>query len=76
MTRPEARPTKRDERSSENIVSHPDLEWRETVKGAKPGDRFVRIATHKGFTRVSRGHLVRATALADPRPLLAEILNV
>jgi amino acid transporter len=38
-------------------VSHPDLEWRETIKGAKPGDRFVRIATHRGFTRVGRGHL-------------------
>ena len=58
MTRPEARPTKRDERSSENIASHPDLEWRETIRGSKPGDRFVRIATHKGFMRVSRGHLV------------------
>ena len=42
-------------------VSHPDLEWRETVQGSKPGDRFVRVATHKGFTRVRRGHLV-------PRP--------
>src|SRR5436309_1891996 len=28
-----------------SLVSHPDLEWRETLKGAKPGDRFVRVAT-------------------------------
>src|SRR5262249_19080361 len=47
-------------------VSHPDLEWRETVRGAKPGDRFVRIATHKGFTRVRRGYLVPRPGTGDP----------
>jgi amino acid transporter len=40
---------------------HPDLEWRQTVRGSKPGDRFVRIATHRGFTRVGKNYLV-------PRP--------
>src|SRR5215471_3224699 len=47
-------------------VSHPDLEWRETVRGAKPGDRFVRIATHKGFTRVRRGYLVPRPGTGEP----------
>src|SRR5690349_19773405 len=51
----------RPKQSNALSVSHPDLEWRETIRGSKPGDRFVRIATHKGFTRVGRGHLV-------PRP--------
>ena len=36
----------------DSVRSHPDLEWRETVQGRRPGDRFVRVATHKGFTRV------------------------
>ena len=47
-------------------VSHPDLEWRETVRGAKPGDSFVRIATHKGFTRVRRGYLVPRPGTGEP----------
>jgi amino acid transporter len=53
--------SRRPKQSNALSVSHPDLEWRETIRGSKPGDRFVRIATHKGFTRVGRGHLV-------PRP--------
>ena len=53
------------DRSGGLTVSHPDLEWRETVRGAKPGDRYVRVATHKGFTRIRRGYLVprRGTAV-------------
>ena len=34
--------------------------------GAKPGDRFVRIATHKGFTRVRRGYLVPRPGTGEP----------
>ena len=37
---------------------HADLEWRETVRGRKPGDQVVRIATHRGFQRVRPGYLV------------------
>jgi amino acid transporter len=58
-------PTRR-ERAGGLTVSHPDLEWRETVRGAKPGDRFVRIATHKGFSRVRRGYLVPRPGTGDP----------
>src|SRR5689334_24118840 len=51
----------RPKQSNALSVSHPDLEWRQTVRGSKPGDRFVRIATHRGFTRVGKNYLV-------PRP--------
>src|ERR1043166_5720985 len=61
MAKLEDRAQRQPVKSGAVTVSHPDLEWRETVRGSKPGDRFVRIATHKGFTRVGRGHLV-------PRP--------
>ena len=46
--------------------SHPDLEWRETVQGRRPGDRFVRVATHKGFTRVRPGYLVPRRGTGAP----------
>lgn len=45
---------------------HPDLEWRQTVRGAKPGDRYVRIATHRGFTRVGKNHLVPRPGTGEP----------
>jgi len=47
-------------------VYHPDLEWRQTVRGAKPGDRFVRIATHRGFTRVGKNYLVPRAGTGEP----------
>ncbi len=57
-------------------VSHPDLEWRETVQGSKPGDRFVRVATHKGFTRVGRGHLVPRKGTGAPTTRLGRTLQL
>jgi amino acid transporter len=48
-------------RRTSQATYHHDLEWRETVQGRRPGDRFVRVATHKGFTRPRRNYLV-------PRP--------
>ena len=62
------------ERSGAVTVSHPDLEWRETVQGSKPGDRFVRVATHKGFTRVRRGHLVPRPGTGEPTTPLGRAL--
>jgi amino acid transporter len=62
-------------RSGAVTVSHPDLEWRETVKGSKPGDRFVRVATHKGFTRVGRGHLVPRKGTGEPTSQLGRALQ-
>ncbi|MBM2826679.1 MAG: hypothetical protein HW403_743 [Dehalococcoidia bacterium] len=38
--------------------SHPDLEWRQVVKGTHPGDRYVRMASYHGLRRVDRGYLV------------------
>jgi amino acid transporter len=66
MSDPDSRAAERREPSGGLTVSHPDLEWRETVRGAKPGDRFVRIATHKGFTRVRRGYLVPRPGTGEP----------
>ncbi len=56
-------------------MSHPDLEWRETVRGTKPGDRFVRIATHKGFTRLRRGYLVPRPGTGEPTSPLGRALQ-
>lgn len=65
---PRVRPTEPSsaDRPGSAVVHHPDLEWRETVKGTKPGDRFIRIATHKGFTRVSRNYLVPRPGTGGP----------
>jgi amino acid transporter len=49
-----------------SVRSHPDLEWRETVQGRRPGDQFVRVATHKGFTRVRPGYLVPRRGTGEP----------
>jgi hypothetical protein len=56
-------------------VSHPDLEWRETVQGRRPGDRYVRVATHKGFTRVRRGYLVPRPGTGEPSTGLGRAYN-
>src|SRR5207249_8664425 len=39
------------------------------------GDRFVRVATHKGFTRVSRGHLVPRKGTGEPTSTLGRALQ-
>ncbi len=61
-------PPLRRPRISRNVAttSHGDLEWRETIQGRRPGDRFVRVATHKGFTRVRRGYLVPRRGTGEP----------
>src|SRR5438874_659193 len=69
------RAPRRQVKSGAVTVSHPDLEWRETVQGAKPGDRFVRVATHKGFTRVGRGHLVPRKGTGEPTSALGRALQ-
>src|SRR5438105_617682 len=66
---------RRPERAGAVTVSHPDLEWRETVQGTKPGDRFVRVATHKGFTRVRRGHLVPRAGSYGPTTSLGRAIE-
>jgi hypothetical protein len=75
MAGSEDRAPRRQVRSGAVTVSHPDLEWRETVQGSKPGDRFVRVATHKGFTRVGRGHLVPRKGTGEPTSTLGRALQ-
>src|SRR6266540_1365502 len=75
MSESNDRQSPRPVRSGAVTVSHPDLEWRETVKGSKPGDRFVRIATHRGFTRVGRGHLVPRAGTGVPTSPLGRALQ-
>src|SRR6266511_2235442 len=75
MAKLEDREHRQPVKSGAVTVSHPDLEWRETVQGAKPGDRFVRVATHKGFTRVRRGHLVPRPGTGAPTTPLGRTLQ-
>jgi amino acid transporter len=75
MAASDDRAPRRQVRSGAVTVSHPDLEWRETVQGSKPGDRFVRVATHKGFTRVGRGHLVPRKGTGEPTSTLGRALQ-
>ncbi len=75
MAKLEDREHRQPVKSGAVTVSHPDLEWRETVKGAKPGDRFVRIATHRGFTRVGRGHIVPRAGTGAPTSALGRSLQ-
>ncbi|MBV9356153.1 MAG: APC family permease, partial [Chloroflexi bacterium] len=66
MSAPEAPRARPAERQGASAVSHPDLEWRETVQGRRPGDRFVRVAKHKSFTRVRSGYLVPRPGTGEP----------
>src|SRR5438445_13894574 len=66
MSATERRSPRRLDRTGGATVSHPDLEWRETVQGRRPGDRFVRVATHKGFTRIRRGYIVPRPGTGEP----------
>jgi amino acid transporter len=66
MSAPEAPKVRRLERQGASAVSHPDLEWRETVQGRRPGDRFVRVAKHKGFARLRSGYLVPRPGTGEP----------
>jgi amino acid transporter len=75
MAGSEPRPPRRPIPQGGVTVSHPDLEWRETFQGSKPGDRYVRVATHKGFTRVRRGHLVLRPGTGAPTTRLGRSLQ-
>src|ERR1043165_5256397 len=59
----------------DSVRSHPDLEWRETIQGRRPGDRFVRVATHKGFTRVKPGYLVPRRGTGAPTSAVGRTLE-
>src|ERR1700737_4801433 len=76
MAREEPPPGARPRTGNGISTSHPDLEWRETVQGRRPGDRFVRVATHKGFTRIRRGYIVPRPGTGEPTTGLGHALNV
>src|SRR5437763_3741673 len=61
-------------RSPQATYNH-DLEWKETVQGRRPGDRFVRVATHKGFTRPRRNYLVPRPGTGEPESRLGRALQ-
>jgi amino acid transporter len=42
-----------------------ELEWREFGSGRHPGDRYVRIARHRSFTRAGPGHLVATLSVGS-----------
>ena len=46
---------------------HPDLAWREEVKGQRPGDRRVRIPRHPLFRTVAPGTLVPRRRAVEPQ---------
>src|SRR5579859_7927654 len=47
-----------------------------TVQGRRPVDGYVRVATHKGFTRVRRGYLVPRPGYGEPTGGLGHVLHV
>src|SRR5579864_1658292 len=72
--RPPGEPGRPDNRGGPTVY-HPDLEWRQTVRGSKPGDRFVRIATHRGFTRVGKNYLVPRPGTGEPSSGLGRVVH-
>src|ERR1051326_5161574 len=71
--RPPDEATRSDGRGAQTVY-HPDLEWRQTVRGSKPGDRFVRIATHRGFTRIGKNYLVPRPGTGEPGTRFGKVL--
>src|SRR4051794_17263802 len=45
---------------------HGELEFRQVVQGRRPGERYVRIARHKGFKRLGHGLLVPRAEQSRP----------
>src|SRR5947207_15415125 len=58
-----------------NLAPHPDLEWREVVKGTKPGDRFIRIGTHQGFKRIRPGYVVPQPDADEARGPVGRVMH-
>ena len=51
--------------------THGELELRQVVQGRRPGERYVRIARHKGFKRLGHGLLVPRAEQTRPKGRLA-----
>jgi hypothetical protein len=56
-------------RSGGTSVSLSSFEWHEMDQGHRPADRFIRVAGHKGFTRVRPGQLVAQCSADAPATL-------
>src|ERR687886_832767 len=50
-----------------NSITHSALEWRQVVKGQKPGDHYVKVGTHKGFKLIEPGYVVPSPGAMVPR---------
>ncbi len=53
-----------------DVTGHPELEWAETVAGARPGNRYVRIrhtGLRRSFRRDQGGRLIPREDLGEPR---------
>src|SRR5882724_8219061 len=48
-------------------ITHGELEFRQVMQGRHPGERYVRIARHKGFKRVRPGFLVPRAESRRPK---------
>src|SRR5262245_38448142 len=55
--------------------STPELEWREVVRGPRPGDVHVRIGTHRGFKRQPGGFLAPRPEALEPQGGVGRLLH-
>ena len=63
-----------DAAESQKRQFHPDLAWREEVKGQRPGDRRVRISRNPLFRTVAPGTLVPRSRAVEPQVGWARVL--
>ena len=54
-------------RSRGSSLGGAGLEWREVVRGARPGDQIIRIARHRGFRPVAPGIIAARRGLRGPQ---------
>ncbi|MBI4321829.1 MAG: APC family permease [Chloroflexi bacterium] len=54
---------------------HPELEWKEELRGSKPGTRYVRLVRphHHEFKRRAPGRLIATERVLQPRGLLGRV---
>ncbi|ACZ42972.1 conserved hypothetical protein [Thermobaculum terrenum ATCC BAA-798] len=59
--------------TSSRRISYSDLEKRQLVRGAKPGNRFVRVQPSQEFYRTGPGWLVPRPDVVEPKGLLGRL---
>jgi len=68
--------TKRGEpRHERDAQLHPELEWKEQLRGSQPGNRYVRIVRPyaREFKRRAPGHLVATERVLEPRDIPGQL---